>query len=550
MNNSTLEGTSLEVARELKLSLSIADPDVIVDLSKWPEGPSRDHYARTALRIGVLALRQASGTIDADTVKNAGNKLLQDLKAELEGGSKALLANLKTELIRYFDPKTGQLPQRLERLLQKDGELEQALTRHVGGDNSTLASTLARKIGTESEIFRKLDPKHKESLLASLQETLQLILAQQRDAMLSQFSLDEPESALSLLVTKIASENGTLKKDLVENLERVKGEFSLDNEDGALARLVKSVELAREGIDAQFSLDNEASAMSRMTKLLQRTSGAIDERLTLDDPQSPLSRLKLELTQILNDVKKSTADFQQEVRIAIASMQTRKQEQKRSTQGGNEFQDAVGAFLDQEARQGGDLFQDVGQTTGALRNSKVGDHVLTMGAESAAAGAKIVVEAKQKKGRDLKSAIDELLIARQNRQAQVGLFVFSRLHAPQGLAPLSRHGQDIVCVWDADDPTSDVYLHAAVSLAKALAVRERVASQQETADFGAIDKAIAEVTRAIAHLDDIKTMAETVASNGEKIGARVKTFRNTLDRELATLSDHIGRLKVSADVGQ
>jgi len=46
-------------------------------------------------------------------------------------------------LKEYFDPKSGRLAERLGRLVKRDGELEQVLRRHVGGDSSELAQTLA-----------------------------------------------------------------------------------------------------------------------------------------------------------------------------------------------------------------------------------------------------------------------------------------------------------------------------------------------------------------------------------------------------------------------
>lgn len=36
--------------------------------------------------------------------------------------------------------------------------------------------------------------------------------------------------------------------------------------------------------------------------------------------------------------------------------------------------------------------------------------------------------------------------------------------------PLSRYGRDVLCVWDALDESTNVYLDAAVSVAKALAI--------------------------------------------------------------------------------
>lgn len=58
----------------------------------------------------------------------------------------------------YFDPISGQLTQRLNRLVRRDGELDELLHRHLGEDSSTVAHTLATHVGelrqdVASEIF-------------------------------------------------------------------------------------------------------------------------------------------------------------------------------------------------------------------------------------------------------------------------------------------------------------------------------------------------------------------------------------------------------------
>jgi hypothetical protein len=50
------------------------------------------------------------------------------------------------------------MPQRLERLTRPDGELEAILAKHLDGDRSTVAVTLARKVGEESALFKLLSP--------------------------------------------------------------------------------------------------------------------------------------------------------------------------------------------------------------------------------------------------------------------------------------------------------------------------------------------------------------------------------------------------------
>ena len=46
------------------LTLVVEDPEVIAELEKREEGHARSQLALTALRIGILALRQAQGRVD------------------------------------------------------------------------------------------------------------------------------------------------------------------------------------------------------------------------------------------------------------------------------------------------------------------------------------------------------------------------------------------------------------------------------------------------------------------------------------------------------
>jgi hypothetical protein len=64
-------------------------------------------------------------------------------------------------------------------------------------------------------------------------------------------------------------------------------------------------------------------------------------------------------------------------------------------------------------------------------------------------------------------------IARKNRGAAVGLFIFSSRTAPQGLEPLARYGNDVVIVWDAEKPATDVVLIAGLEVTRALCARAK-----------------------------------------------------------------------------
>ena len=55
--------------KTMYLELTIRESEVIAELSKYQEGTERDEFALSALRIGILALRQASGVLDANAVR-------------------------------------------------------------------------------------------------------------------------------------------------------------------------------------------------------------------------------------------------------------------------------------------------------------------------------------------------------------------------------------------------------------------------------------------------------------------------------------------------
>ena len=101
-------------------------------------------------------------------------------------------------------------------------------------------------------------------------------------------------------------------------------------------------------------------------------------------------------------------------------------------------------FLQSESQRVGDIATRTGNTTGLIKHCKVGDVVVDLGPDSAAPGARAVAEAKEKAGYSLANALEELDQARKNRGASVGLFVFSKRTAPEGLQPIHRYGSDVV----------------------------------------------------------------------------------------------------------
>jgi hypothetical protein len=227
-------------------------------------------------------------------------------------------------------------------------------------------------------------------------------------------------------------------------------------------------------------------------------------------------------------------------------MRARKAAEAASTTHGHDFQQAGFDILQGLATRAGDIAEDTGNSSGLIPRSKVGDAVITLGPDNAAAGARIAVEFKEAGNYTLKTTLEEIDTARKNRDAGVGLFIHSRRTAPAGLDTLARYGNDIVVVWDAEDESSDAYLKAGFMAAKALTVRARLENAERTADFQAIDKSLTEIQRQVGYLDQIRTWSTTIKNNAVNVIDRVEKMQKALDGEIETLSQQIEQLKSEA----
>jgi hypothetical protein len=235
--------------------------------------------------------------------------------------------------------------------------------------------------------------------------------------------------------------------------------------------------------------------------------------------------------------------FQSEVKEVLAALQARKQEAARSTRHGGAFEEAVCEVLGREIGRLGDIATPCGTTTGTIRNCKVGDLIAELGPESAVPGALIVVEAKAAAGYDVPRARRELDEARKNRDAQVGLFVFARGYAPANLEPVARYGDDVLTIWDPEDPATDLFLKAAYSVARALVVARGRAAAEVEADFSEIDAAVAEIGQRAESLDEICSLTKTITNANEKIATRARAVREALLREVLRLQEHLEALR-------
>lgn len=491
----------------LVLRLVVRDPEVIQALARIRDPDERGRFALTALRLGVIALGHATGHIDGDRVRNEGDRILAQVDGVLQRNAHTMTTALATAFREYLDPQSGHLQQRLERVLADDGDLARVLHDQVAGQDSALAKTLEQVVGPSSALFKKLDPEHADGITSQIQGLVGEALAEQREKVLAQFSLDDEASALSRLVRRITDQQGKLREEFAGDIEQVVRQFSLDDDDSALSRLVKQVELASVGMSEQFSLDHE---------------------------QSALSRLKRELSGSIEALTRQQQAFQEKVIETLSAMSARREADDRGVAHGHVFEDDVAEVVRREADGAHDVFDRVGTTTGLIRHNKKGDMVVTLGPEHAAAGRKIVIEAKEDASYTDARALAELEEARRNRGADVGVFVLSRRVAGDRTA-FRRFGDDLLIVWNPAEPSSDVYLHAALSVARALILKRGANDELEEVDVAAMEKALANVEKKLGKLDQVAKWSETIRNNASNIiDATAETKRAVL-KELEVL---------------
>ena len=228
--------------------------------------------------------------------------------------------------------------------------------------------------------------------------------------------MDNKEGALSRLVGELTDNNGKLRKDLQDKIDA----------------LVK-----------QFSFDDEQSALSRMSRTVATTNEAISKHLTLDDKDSALSRLRRELMEVLGSTARPTRSSKKKSasrwrRCRPPRGGCRIDPARRRLRGGGVRGRAVGSAAAEGHRHGGrqlDRADQELQEGRCCRGTGPGERRPRGEDRGRSEGGCFLRPDK---------ALAEMETARQNRDAESGLFVFSKKTAPAGLEPLARYGNDVV----------------------------------------------------------------------------------------------------------
>jgi hypothetical protein len=288
-----------------------------------------------------------------------------------------------------------------------------------------------------------------------------------------------------------------------------------------------------------FDPNRRDSAIGRISAMLAEYFDGDASRLaTLLDPTrsgSPLHDFRLEVAAGFKALEEKLVELQ-------AAQSARATERARSAAKGGDFEALLETMLGEIARGGGDLLERTGTEAGDAGRSKKGDFVLTLDpAKTHGAEVRVVVEAKDKRisGREMR---EELREAKVNRDAAVGLVVFTPAHAPTGIAPFDVRAGDVYAVVDPELPDPTV-LEAAVRLARLLALAT-LRHREAEVDAAAITAALTAIREQLETVRAMKVQLTSIATTSGQVTATLDKLREAIlaqviraERELVPARD-------------
>lgn len=285
----------------------------------------------------------------------------------------------------------------------------------------------------------------------------------------------------------------------------------------------------------------------RFRRHLDDHADILGRQFSLDTPDSLLRRMVQTSETLYTRFSETTGKHHSDLVRSLEALSTRRQIERSSTQGGIAFEDAVIALFAQLASSAGDRCDNTSSQVGSNLNAKVGDAVISLGPECVAAGERMVVEAKRSQSYTRGKALDECKAARENRSAQVAIFVWDRASADHQ-PPLARYSNDIIVLWDVDDPNSDVYVQAAYWLARSLVVpRNHDDGVQQTRRLQ-VDKAFEQILSLSTTIEQVKKAGEMVVKQGHSIITNAVNLNGQLAAQidaLRLLTSHTTDLSVA-----
>jgi len=241
--------------------------------------------------------------------------------------------------------------------------------------------------------------------------------------------------------------------DAVERLASTAG--ALLDEGGTLPAAMAGVEASLAALLATtFDPESRTSAVARIEQAagaaMASHARSVRELFSLDAEASPIRALRADLADAIRASAGSLEHQVRELAERLAVQRAEAAARDMTALKGFDYEDAVHAEVVLHAAPYGDIAEQVGTLTGSA-GTKAGDEVVTLNPDDTGGKpAAYVLEIKDTKlgARAVRSTVSDAIA---NREAVVGIAVFSRQdHAPVHV-PFSYSGNQAIAVLDKDE---------------------------------------------------------------------------------------------------
>ncbi len=352
---------------------------------------------------------------------------------------------------------------------------------------------------------------------------------------------------------------GDLKTKLEEYFKSGSGSLprSLDSllgSDGTMARVMNSYFTAdggklqrliqdQVGPGSSFarSLDpnNKESVLSKLEAMVQshlqlKTKEIVDQ-FSLDIGNSALSRLQKSLFDKVNEIQNTNTVFFGELKKALGIKEGKEAESEKGTEKGREFETDLYTPVAAFAKSLGDSSENVRSIVGSVERRKVGDYVITMGETSGAPGSRITIEVKKEKTYKLKDAVEELKGAKENREADAGIFAFAKGCEPVEVGDFYKLGNDFYVTVDEEALANNeplLFLETAYKIIRTQLVTSKRIQEAKEIDKEKIKADVVAMIELTKRISDIQTKASTIKNNSLFILETCDSLKTDLDTGL------------------
>ena len=163
----------------------------------------RVSLAGDAWMVGLRAVMNAHRAAEESKLQDIGTSLVDEVGTALDAHVKQQQEAMIGLLRQYFDPREGQVVMRIESFLTDGGDLAKAMERYLAPDHGVLADTLARSLGENSPLLRKLSPTDSEGVVAVMTAKVHEALDANRSAMASALDPLSPDGAVARFLTAL-----------------------------------------------------------------------------------------------------------------------------------------------------------------------------------------------------------------------------------------------------------------------------------------------------------------------------------------------------------